>query len=430
MRHFWAVRRFIVAPAFLLLSIWLQPLCGQVKGGPASSGGGAGAGGAGAAGSGNLGGSSGSMGAPTRGAGTFGSLPNSGTRGLSNSPTMQRPMPLSGKVMFDDGTPPNRDIRIERVCGGSPHFEAYADSKGRFSLDLNYNPMASVDVDAADSEGGRGVPGMQSNSGLSGSGLSADRHSPYWNCELRASYPGYRSDEVQLGGRRALDDPNLGTIILHRLGNVKGSTISVTTAMAPKRAEKDYQKGMGLAEKGKLEESEKHLQQATNEYPKYALAWYALGTVEARQNRPSDARKSFEAAIAADSRYVSPYDQMALLAGQEGKWEEAAKFSKQVIDLNPVEFPASFWYNAVANFNLKKIDDAQKSATALVKLDTRHQFPEVEHLLAQIYLDRANYQEAATHLRTYLELVPNAKNAEVLKQDLLKLEQAKTEPKK
>ncbi len=426
MRHFWADRRFVAGPALLLLGIWLQPAYGQAKGGGGAPTGGGGA----AAGNGSLGGSAGSVGAPTRGVGTFGNIPNNGTPGLSNNPTQQRPVFLSGKVMFDDGTPPSHEIRIERVCGGNPHFEAYTDSKGRFSFQLNNNPQSAVDLDAADSESSRGIPGMQSSSGSSNSGSIADRQNPYWNCELRASYPGYRSDEVELESRRSLDDPDLGTIVLHRLGNVKGSTISLTTAMAPKRAEKDYQKGIGLAEKGKFEEAEKHLQQATSEYPKYAVAWYALGAVEAKQNRPDDARKSFQAAIAADSKYVSPYDQLALLAAQDGKWEDAANFSKQVIELNPVEFPASFWYNAVANYNLKKIDDAQKSATALVKMDTRHHFPQVEHLLAQIYVDKANYDEAATHLRTYLELVPNAKNADALKQDLLKLEQAKAEVKK
>ncbi len=419
MRHFWADRRLIAVPAILSLAIWLQPAYGQAKGGGPGSG-------AGTPG-GSVAGTAGSPGSPTRGVGTFGNVPNNS---MSTSPTMQRPIPLSGKVMFDDGTPPNHEIRIERVCGGNSHFEAYTDSKGRFSFQLNYNPMASVDLDVSDSTTGTGIPGMQPNTGPNSYGSPLSRSNPYWNCELRASYPGYRSDEVELASRRSLDESDVGTIVLHRLANIKGSTISLTTALAPKHAQKDYQKGVELAQKDKFEDAEKHLQQATSEYPKFAAAWFALGAVEVKQNKPEEARKAFEAAISADSKYVSPYDQLALLAGEQRKWEESADFSKQAIELNPVEFPSAFWYNAVANYNLRKLDDAQKSATELAKLDTRHHFPQVEHLLAQIYVDKANYQEAAAHLRTYLELVPNANNADALKQDLQKLEQARADVKK
>jgi len=115
---------------------------------------------------------------------------------------------------------------------------------------------------------------------------------------------------------------------------------------------------------------------------------------------------------------------MALLTAQEGNWEDAAKFSKQVISLDPVEYPASFWYNAIANYNLKRAADAEKSIKDLLKLDTRHKFPDAENMMAQLLLDKGNYSEAAGHLRNYLTLVPNAKNADNLKQILLKIDQA------
>jgi tetratricopeptide (TPR) repeat protein len=230
--------------------------------------------------------------------------------------------------------------------------------------------------------------------------------------------------------RRSLDDPEVGTIILHRLANVKGSTLSLTTALAPKAAVKQFDKGEQAAQKGKLEEAEKHLLQATELYPKYAAAWFALGQVEQRENRPEDARKNYLAAIEADAKYVSPYDQLALLAAQEGKWEDAASYSKQVIGLNPVEFPTAFWYNAIANYNLKKPAEALKSAQALIKMDTQHRFPEAENLLAQLSMDSRNYADAATHLRAYLALAPNAKNADALKRQLSQIDEASTAEKK
>jgi tetratricopeptide (TPR) repeat protein len=218
--------------------------------------------------------------------------------------------------------------------------------------------------------------------------------------------------------------------VLHRLANVQGSTISVTSALAPKHAQKEYEKGLKLAQGGRFEEAEKHLIKATDTYPKYAVAWYELGQVQESAGKTENARKSYQAAISADGKYVSPYDHLALLSAREGKWEDAASFSKQVIQLNPVEFPSSYFYNALANYNLKRADEAEKSAKGVLKLDTGHKYPQAEGLLAQILIQKGDYPEAATHLRAYLTLVPNASNADALKQQLQKLEQASAEAKK
>ncbi len=381
-------------------------------------------------------------GAPSTGAGTssgttgsrspVGSIPSSfpnSTSTNSTTPSMTRPIFLSGKVMFDDGTQPSGDIRIERVCGGIPRLESHTDSKGRFSFQLGQN--ATVDTDAADPSAG-GVFGrpdgpLSSTGGMAGAnGPSSNQ---LWNCELRAAYPGYRSDVVELATRKSLDDPDLGTIFLHRLSNVQGTTISLTSAMAPRHAQKDYEKGIQLARKGKFEEAEKQLLDATDTYPKYAVAWFALGQVQQKQGEADNARKSYQAAIAADAKFVSPYDQLALLAAKDRKWQDTADYSKQVIQLNPVEFPNAFWYNAVANYNLKKPADAEKSVRELLKLDAR-KFPDAEEMLGQLLLEKGNYPEAAGHLRAYLALAPNAKNAEAVKEVLAKIDPANEQAKK
>src|SRR5439155_10117302 len=111
---------------------------------------------------------------------------------------------------------------------------------------------------------------------------------------------------------------------------------------------------------------------------KYAQAWYALGQVQQHQGQADAARKAYETSIGADSKFVSPYDQLARLSAEEGKWEDAASYSKQAISLNPVEFPSSLWYNAIANYNLKRPTDAEKSVKDLLKLDTQHRYPDAE----------------------------------------------------
>jgi tetratricopeptide (TPR) repeat protein len=265
---------------------------------------------------------------------------------------------------------------------------------------------------------GRGMQTSLPFGGVNGRGISAR---DLMNCSLQASYPGYRSDIINLFNRHALDNPDVGVIVLHRLGNVKGTSVSITTALAPKKARKSYEKGLQLAAKGKIEEAEKHLQEAVDEYPKYAVAWYDLGRMQQTGKDFASARKSYEAAIAADSKFVSPYDGLANIAAIEGKWQEAVDRSKQAVYLNPVEYPSSWFYNALANYNLKHVDLAEKSANEVLKLDGTHRLPQAETLMAQICMERADYAAAAQHLQSYLQLQPNAPNADQLKQSLAKL---------
>lgn len=362
--------------------------------------------------------------------GTYGNIPNNNRFPTNPQSTqqMERPYFFSGRVMFDDGTQPNTDIRIERVCGTTPRLEAHTDSKGRFYFQLGQN--MTVDADA--SMGGLPASALGRNSSAGGfdngdfgaprGSFGSQSSNGLWNCELRASFPGFHSDTVRLAGRMPMDNPDVGTIVLHRIGHVEGTTVSLTTALAPKAAQKAYKKGLQLAEKGKLDEAQQRLREATDLYPKYAVAWYALGQAQEKEGQKDEARKSYQSAIDADSRYVNPYDQMARLAAQQGNWSDAAKFSKQAISLNAVEFPSSLWYNAVASYQLKNEVDAEKSVRDLLKLDTRHNFPQAESMMGELLLRKGDYAEAATHLKSYLTLMPKADNANAIKNILTKID--------
>lgn len=351
---------------------------------------------------------------------------NTGINNTNNSGNydQMRPIFLNGNVMFDDGTAPTSEIRIERVCNGNPHLETHTDSKGRFSFQVGGEVGSGIaDADASNNSFGTG---RNANSGFNQTnGGSSFGSNKLMGCELRAAYPGYVSETVDLSMRHSLDDPKVGTILLRHLGNVKGTTISVTTAEAPKSAQKSFDKGNQLVQKGKFEEAEEKYLSATTDYPKFAAAWFSLGQVQERLNKPEEAKKAFLAAMGADSHFVSPYDQLALLSAQQGKWEDAAKYSKQAVDLNPVEFPSSFWYNALANYNLKNYGDSEKSAKALIKLDSRRRFPEAERLLAEFASNRGDLDDTAAHLKAYLAAAPNSKSADTVKSDLARIEEAR-----
>ncbi len=335
-------------------------------------------------------------------------------------PDVQRPIFLSGKVILDDGTPPPDPVVIERVCNGQPRPEAYTDSRGRFSFQLGHNmsmlPDASVSSSAefpSDPAGQTG-PFGRSRTGITERELMA--------CELRASLPGYRSDVVSLAGRRMMDNPDVGTIVLHRLGNVEGTTISATTLNAPKDAKKAYEKGIQAMHKKKLDEAQKQLEKAVQIYPQYAAAWHELGVVYQEKNNLAQAREAYGKALAADSKFMKPYLQLALIAARERKWEEVADTTERLLRLDAFDFPQAYFFNSVANFNLRRLDAAEKSAREGVKLDSQHRIPKMNHLLGVILYNKQDYSGAVEHLRTYLEHAPNAQDADTVRKQLQELE--------
>jgi Tfp pilus assembly protein PilF len=328
---------------------------------------------------------------------------------------------LVGNVMLDDGTPPPDPVTIERICGGTPRAQAYTDPKGRFSFQIGQT--AGVMQDA--SEGGSGNTHTASGIGGMGSQQPQPLNGPdtqLSNCDLRAVLSGFRSDTVGLGSRRLMDDPNVGTIVLHRLANVEGSAISMTSLQAPKAARQDYDKGLQDARKNKFAETAKEFQKAVDIYPNYAAAWYELGRVQQRHGEFEQARQAYLHAVSADARFVSPYLQLAELQAKAEKWTELEETTGKLLKLDAVDYPMAYFYHATANLNLGRIEAAEKSARAGEKLDAPHRFPKLEQVLAAILAHKKDYAGAAAHLRTYLILAPDAEDAPRMKKELAEME--------
>lgn len=384
-------------PLLILLS--LSSLLAQQGPAPGAGGGTAGGGAAGGVGNTNPGGGLGGIGGglggnnPTNPRNPF---PGNTDPTNPRSPfpdIQQRPIFISGKVMLEDGTPPPDSVTIERVCNGVIRPEGYTNSKGHFSFELgrNSNIMAdaSTSVGLDDGVMGRNPMGNR-NTGLGGFGNRSGgiTERDLIGCEIRANLPGFRGESVNLAGRRSMDNPDIGTIILRRLANVEGYTFSMTTALAPKEAKRSYEKGLDLIKKQKYNEALAEIEKATAAYPKYAVAWFDQGKLYEMQKRPEDAARAFEAAIAADSKYVKPYVNLAMIHGQKKDWSKTAEVSAKGIKLNPFEYPQLHYVNAVSNLNLGKLEDAEKSVAEASKLDTRKQLPQLQQLASAIAAQR------------------------------------------
>jgi tetratricopeptide (TPR) repeat protein len=241
-------------------------------------------------------------------------------------------------------------------------------------------------------------------------------------CEVAAKLEGYRSATVDLSQRTSLDRPDIGTILLHRIGDQEGSTVSVTALQAPKAARQAFDKGMAFLRKDRFDDAEKQFEKAVGLYPNYADAWYRLGHVQVQKNDGKAGRESFGKSIAADPKLVPPCVELTALNINEGKWRDALETSQRAIKLDPFGVPALYFFNAVANYNLKNWEGSEKSARQLLRLDAQHQFPKVHRILGAILNLRGEYAGAAEQMRKYLKYAGEAKDAGEVRTQLAELE--------
>ena len=107
---------------------------------------------------------------------------------------------------------------------------------------------------------------------------------------------------------------------------------------------------------------------------------------------------------------------------QEGKWQAAADLSGRVIEIHPSDYPSAYFFNAMANLRLGRLDVAEKSAREAIRLDADHRNPQTSYVLGMILAQKHDYRQAAVLLNAYLTAAPNAADAETVRKQLDEIE--------
>jgi tetratricopeptide (TPR) repeat protein len=337
---------------------------------------------------------------------------------------------LRGRIATQDGTNtvPN-DMLIERVCNNRVRQQVYASLRGDFSMQLGSKadsfPEASVEPVSPYS-----VAGKDSLMGIPRHDLT--------NCELRVSASGFYSRVVALVGLDAFGSSiDVGVVVVQRATKTEGATVNAALYKAPKDARKAYEKGLEAEKNGRLADAHKYFETAVEIFPSSANAWFQLGTVLQKQNQKDAARQAYTRATDIDTKFAPPYLSLASMAYETENWADVVALTDHILDLDPWNHAAAngyildldrfnyadaYFYNAVANFKLNKIEAAEKSGLKAEHVDLRPRFPQLHLLLADIFVQRNKYAMAISELQTYLELVPHAKNADHLREQLAELE--------
>ena len=319
---------------------------------------------------------------------------------------------ISGRVVLDDGSRLTDVADIQTICQGHKQTVAHTDSHGSFSFEFgDRTSAAAAGISAADVDSSWGP-----------SNTRRPNQRDWRNCELQAELPGFTSQAIDLSSRMStFESADIGRLVLRRMGQVEGLTISATSGLAPKDAQKAFGKGREKASKEKWDEAQQSFEKAVQIYPKYATAWFELGRLQLRKNEDAQARSSFEQAIAADPKFANPYRGLAELDTRQGQWQAVVSITEQLLALNPVSFPDAWFRNALGNYYLQNFAAAEKSARQGMKIDEHHQLPKLEYLLGIILMQKHEYQEAATHMQNYLHVATQPSDVEDAQRQLAEI---------
>jgi tetratricopeptide (TPR) repeat protein len=327
---------------------------------------------------------------------------------------------LSGKVAMADGSQlPNR-VAIQRDCGGAPQTATFTDRNGHFSFRWNQSTELAPDASEATSAGG--IRGLDPAATI-GRSMEAAGGATMSGCFVRASAPGFRSDAIPLDDHRAsFENYDLGTIVLHPVESASRQTVSATALKAPGDAKKAYEKAQEALGKGKPADAEKSLEKAVGIYPQFADAWLMLGKLRLQRKAEDPAAEALQKAVEADEKLVEAHVYLGMVFVGKKQWSDAAKQLDAAVQLDAVHFPDAWFNDAVADYNLKNYEGAEKSVREALKLDPQHKNPQADYLLGLVLAARKDYAGAVEQLRVYVRIAPDAPDAAKARTQIADLE--------
>lgn len=322
---------------------------------------------------------------------------------------------ITGSVMMEDGSAVPGPVDIKLVCSAAErtltHTTVMDDFEFQWPPSLQMGPVSG---------GSFASPFTGAISDASSVVNTAEDMPQY--CDLRASLPGYTSSEVNMHNPSAFDGSNVGVLWLRPIATPHdGNMVSALSLRAPKEAKKLFDKGTDLLHAGKWPAAATDLQKAVTVYPQYADAWVNLGRAQFKMGAADSARSSLEHAVQLDPKVPGAWQTLGYVAFNQRKWNDAAGYLNQAEQLDPLNSPTPWFYSAMAYFELRKFDQAEKSIREEIDMDPRFQNRRARYVLGLILIARHDVVGGSNALRSYLAGSPDPRDVATVKNVLSQL---------
>ena len=106
-----------------------------------------------------------------------------------------------------------------------------------------------------------------------------------------------------------------------------------------------------------------------------------------------------------------------MIALEEERWEDAAQLADDALQISPNHIKAHY-FRAVANSRLGRVDAAEESALRVQGSNDVQNYPLVHYVLGWVMSQRGDFDSAADQFRYFLEIQPETRLAERLREQL------------
>ncbi len=294
---------------------------------------------------------------------------------------------IRGKIFMPSGNLPDQRIRVvlELNTGGIVN-EAFSDSVGNFEFRSLPNGTYKIVVP---SDGRQYDPGQET-------------------VELYGNFSRTVSAQIYL------KEKGDGVAV-----RTKEKIISIADLQQPPRdAKKNFDNGVKRARENKPEAAVALFQEAIRIFPEYLAAINKLGEQLRALNKPAEAQATFEKAIAINPKYALPHINLGMLLVDQKRYDEGIT-SLETGNRMDDTFPMSHLKLGEAFMSKEPpdYDRAEKEMTRAIELGKRD-FVQVRKYLFNLNLRRQRLDKAAEQLEAYLKEVPDAPDAESVRQTL------------
>jgi Tfp pilus assembly protein PilF len=254
------------------------------------------------------------------------------------------------------------------------------------------------------------------------------------SCVFRASHHGYVSTTIDASNLNLQSHDTTLKVPPLVIAAVTADpyTIHLEGDEIPRHAKGPFEKALKALDARQYDDAIRDLQAAVAAAPKFAEGWHALGVVYDTREMAPQARDAYAHAIEADPKALPSYVTMARLCIKTRDWQCALENSDRLIKLDTKHiYPEIYVHRAVAEYELKNLAAAEESAQEAIQLDKRHKYPRAEYVLGRTLEAKGDINAAREHMQKYLELEPTAKDAEAVQSHMLALgkpDKAATEP--
>jgi cytochrome c-type biogenesis protein CcmH/NrfG len=287
---------------------------------------------------------------------------------------------LKGRVIMADGSPPPQSVGIERVCS-----DVFGSAPGPLTDKKTGAYVWHMEVDPLNTR----------------------------QCQLRATFKGYKSTEINISALDKESDPHLPDLVLTPSAGDPNRLV-IDNGNVPAKVSSQWKAAIKALDGQNLSEVVSQLQAAVQAAPKFNQGWSVLGIVLVNLKKSAEARDAFEHAIASDPKVLPPYVSIARLCIQAKDWDCAAKDADALIKVDSKkDWPEIYLHQAVARYWLKDLDGAKASAEKAIAQD--HANHRSEYILGRILEAKGDINGAREHMSKYLELDPSAADASQVK---------------